>query len=147
MHKKNDGDGDGHGHGHGDGSMGEHDESKVTIVVHSDIVGVVQSITKKFEEYKKHMNPKYKCLVSNPVVTMRNLTSAEVAAKKTKDGGSPEKPKEVTKIPITSSECAEDQKPVKVYIDEDLLFEEQIITCHLQPVATKGKEMSEYQIP
>ena len=57
MHKKNDGDGD----GDGDGSMGEHDESKVTIVVHSDVVGVVQSITKKFEESKKHMNPKYKC--------------------------------------------------------------------------------------
>ena len=74
---------------------------------------------------------------------MRNLTSAEVAAKKKKDGGSPERPKKVTKIWITSLVCAEDQKPLKVYVDEDLLLEEQIIAHHLQPVATKGKEMSE----
>ena len=31
---------------------GEHDESKVTIVMHSDVVGVVQSITKSLKSTK-----------------------------------------------------------------------------------------------
>ena len=128
----------GGGTGPDGGSTGGDDNGKVTITVHSNVVGLVQSISRQFGEYMANLDRKVMVkLSSTPFVRMTNITPTESNKKKS---GSP-----VTKLAVTASVCASDGRSLKVYVDEDLQLEEQIISRNLQPAPTKGKEMSEYK--
>ena len=69
---------------------------------------------------------------------MKNITELP---KKKKDV----EPKKVAKLAVTASVCGGDAKLLRVYVDEDLKLESQIIACNLQPAPTKGRQMSEYK--
>ena len=128
----------GGGTGADGGSTGSDDDGKVTITVHSNVVGLVQSISRQFGEYTANLDRKVMVKLSSmPVVRMTNITPPEPMKKKS---GSP-----ATKLAVTASVCASDGRSLKVYVDEDLQLEEQIISRNLQPAPTKGKEMSEYK--
>ena len=128
----------GSGTGPDGGSTGGNDDGKVTITVHSNVVGLVQSISRQFGEYMANLDRKVMVKLSGmPVVRMTNITPTEPSKKKS---GSP-----VTKLAVTASMCASDGRSLKVYVGEDLQLEEQIISRNLQPAPTKGKEMSEYK--
>ena len=100
-------------------------ENKVTIMVHSDVKGVVGSITKKFREYTKSLKNMKVQLTSSPVVVLSRPDTP----------GEPDK----QKLRMTSSVTEQDTtgKKVKIYVDEDLLLECEMI----QLMAKSGQEM------
>ena len=100
-------------------------ENKVTIMVHSDVKGVVGSLTKKFREYTKGLKNMKVQLTSSPVVVLSRLDTP----------GEPDK----RKLGMTSSVTEQDTtgKKVKIYMDEDLLLECEMIKL----MAKLGQEM------
>ena len=90
-------------------------ENKVTIMVHSDVKGVVGLITKKFSEYTKSLKNMKVQLTSSPVVALSRPDTP----------GEPNK----WKLRMISSVTEQDTtgKKVKIYVDEDLLLEHEMI--------------------
>ena len=65
----------GGGTGADGGSTGGDDDGKVTITVHSNVVGLVQSISRQFGEYTANLDRKVMVKLSSmPVVRMTNIT-------------------------------------------------------------------------
>ena len=114
------------------------DGDKVTITVHSSVSSVVNKIFKKFEDYMgklgRQVNVK---LTSTPIVKLTNITTSEHSKKKKDDDV------RITKLAVMASVCASDGKSLKIYVDEDLILEEKIVSRNLQPAITKGKELIE----
>ena len=100
-------------------------ENKVTITVHSDVKGVVSSITKKFRDYTKGLKNMNVQLNSSPIVMLSRPSTSEEPTKR--------------KLGMTSSVTKEETtgKKIKIYVDEDLILE-----CHMiELMATTGQEM------
>ena len=100
-------------------------ENKVTITVHSDIKGVISSITKKFRDYMKGLKNMNVQLNSSPIVMLSRPNTSEEPTKR--------------KLGMTSSVTKEETtgKKIKIYVDEDLILERHIIEL----MATTGQEM------
>ena len=100
-------------------------ENQVTITVHSDVKGVVGSITKKFRDYTKGLKNMKVQLTSSPIVTLSRPDTSEEPTKR--------------KLGMTSSVTKDETtgKKIKIYVDEDLILERQMIEL----MAKTGQEM------
>ena len=100
-------------------------ENKVTITVHSDIKGVVGSIMKKFCDYTKGLKNMKVQLTSSPIVMLSRPNTSEEPTKR--------------KLGMTSSVTKDETtgKKIKIYVDENLILERQMIKL----MAKTGQEM------
>ena len=93
-------------------------EWHVTIMVHSDVTGLVSDISKKWRSYTKSL--KNVSLKTSPVISMTNLnpTASRSSTKAYK---------------MTSSVTSRDSpKKIKIYVDEDLEVEAGVIQERIQ---------------
>ena len=133
----------------------------ITIVVHSNMKGVVEKVLKNFRDYQKKVKLPGIDLKLHPVATLPHVKA-----------DNPAKPREakkeaavvttslvpsvvhsenstqmVERIKLTDSvnqDTGIPKRKVKVYLDEDLLLEQFLIQKARNPSPTKGKELSKY---
>ena len=133
----------------------------ITIVVHSNMKGVVEKVSKNFRDYQKKVKLPGIDLKLHPVVTLPHV-KADNPAK-------PHKPEKEVAVVTTSlvpsvvhsenstqmvemirltdsvnQDTGVPKRKVKVYLDEDLLLEQFLIQKVRNPSPTKGKELSKY---
>ena len=133
----------------------------ITIVVHSNMKGVIEKVSKNFRDYLKKVKLPGIDLKLHPVVTLPHV-KADNPAK-------PHEPKKeaavvttsllpsvvhsenstqmVERIRLTDSvnqDTGVPKRKVKVYLDEDLLLEQFLIQKVRNPSPSKGKELSKY---
>ena len=147
------------GHDHGNGVQVH--KKTITIVVHSNMKGVIEKVSKNFKDYQKKVKLPGIDLKLHPVVTLPHV-KADNPAKPCK----PEKEAAVVttslvpsvvhsenstqtmeRIRLTGSvnqDTGIPKRKVKVYLDEDLLLEQFLIQKVRNPSPTKGKELSKY---
>ena len=116
--------------------VGGDGERHVTILVHSDVTGLVTKISKKWKEYSQSM--KNVTLKTSPVVSMPYLNSTE-----------PPQPDSDKTYKMTSSVTSKDSSPkkIKIYVDEDLSLESSLIQARMQESKddpTKGPEIGKF---
>ena len=118
--------------------VGGDGEKHVTITVHSDVTGLVASISKQWKEYSKCM--KNLSLTTSPVVSLPHLHST----------APPSKPASGANVyNITTSVTSKDTsgKKIKIYVDEDLDIEHKMIQSQMRERKkdpTKGPEIGKY---
>ena len=118
--------------------VGGDGEKHVTIMVHSDVTGLVARISKQWKEYSKCM--KNLSLTTSPVVSLPHLHST----------APPSKPASGANVyNMTTSVTSKDAsgKKIKIYVDEDLDIEHKMIQYRMRERKedpTKGPEISEY---
>ena len=147
------------GHDHGNGVCVY--KKTITIVVHSNMKGVIEKVSKNFKDYQKKVKLPGIDLKLHPVVTLPHV-KADNSAKPCE----PEKEAAVVttslvpsvvhsenstqmveRIRLTDSVNQDTgilKRKVKVYLDEDLLLEQFLIQKARNPSPTKGKELSKY---
>ena len=118
--------------------VGGDGEKHVTIMVHSDVTGLVARISKQWKEYSKCM--KNLSLTTSPVVSLPHLHST----------APPSKPASGTNVyNMTTSVTSKDAsgKKIKIYVDEDLDIEHKMIEYRMRERKedpTKGPEIGNY---
>ena len=118
--------------------VGGDGEKHVTIMVHSDVTGLVARISKQWKEYSKCM--KNLSLTTSPVVSLPHLHST----------APPNKPASGTNVyNMTASVTSKDAsgKKIKIYVDEDLDIEHKMIQYWMRERKedpTKGPEIGNY---
>ena len=118
--------------------VGGDGEKHVTIMVHSDVTGLVARISKQWKEYSKCM--KNLSLTTSPVVSLPHLHST----------APPSKPAIGTNVyNMTTSVTSKDAsgKKIKIYVDEDLDIEHKMIEYRMRERKedpTKGPEIGNY---
>ena len=117
--------------------VGGDGEKHVTILVHSDVTGLVTRISKKWKEYSQSM--KNVTLNTSPVVSMPYLNSTEPQPQPDSD----------KTYKMTSSVTSKDSSPkkIKIYVDEDLSLESSLIQAWMQESKddpTKGPEIGKF---
>ena len=112
--------------------VGGDGEKHVTILVHSDVTGLVANISKQWKEYLS--------LMTSPVVSLSHLHST----------APPNKPASGANVyNMTASVTSKDTsgKKIKIYVDEDLDIEHKMIQSQMRERKedpTKGPEISKY---
>ena len=108
-------------------------EQHVTIMVHSDVTGLVSDISKKWRSYTKSL--KNVSLKTSPVISMTNLNPTA-------------SPSGIKAYKMTSSVTSRDSpKKIKIYVDEDLEVEAGLLQERIQERRedlTKGPEIGNY---
>ena len=118
--------------------VGGDGEKHVTIIVHSDVTGLVARISKQWKEYSKCM--KNLSLTTSPVVSLPHLHST----------APPSKPAIGANVyNMTTSVTSKDAsgKKIKIYVNEDLDIEHKMIEYQMRERKedpTKGPEISNY---
>ena len=118
--------------------VGGDGEKHVTIMVHSDVTGLVANISKQWKEYSKCM--KNLSLTTSPVVSLPHLHST----------APPNKPASGTNVyNMTTSVTSKDTsgKKIKIYVNEDLDIEHKMIQSRMRERKedpTKGPEIGKY---
>ena len=112
---------------------GEGEPKQITIVVNSNIDGVVETVSKRFREYKKTLKPGLD-LKLHPIVRLTHLDTPpnpeEIQATPT-----------VRVVPVLTTSVNDDgkdeKKRLKVYVDEELRLEKVLIDMGKKPMPTK----------
>ena len=118
--------------------VGGDGEKHVTIMVHSDVTGLVARISKQWKEYSKCM--KNLSLTTSPVVSLPHLHST----------APPSKPAIGANVyNMTTSITSKDAsgKKIKIYVDKDLDIEHKMIEYRMRERKedpTKGPEIGNY---
>ena len=118
--------------------VGGDGEKHVTIMVHSNVTGLVARISKQWKEYSKCM--KNLSLTTSPVVSLPHLHST----------APPSKPAIGANVyNMTTSVTSKDAsgKKIKIYVDEDLDIEHKMIEYRMRERKedpTKGPEIGNY---
>ena len=118
--------------------VGGDGEKHVTIMVHSDVTGLVARISKQWKEYSKCM--KNLSLTTSPVVSLPHLHST----------APPSKPASGANVyNMTTSVTSKDAsgRKIKIYVDEDLDIEHKMIQYRMRERKedpTKGPEIGNY---
>ena len=128
-------------------------DGQVTITVHSNIKGVIGGIKKKFSEYKKILKPSLQ-LTCTPVVSMMNLgtnskyniVTPSKVVKTSKEEDTMPTPKLTMTSSMTGHESMNTKCRVKIYVDENTIWELLMIEHAKTPAPTKGKELSKCKL-
>ena len=118
--------------------VGGDGEKHVTIMVHSNVTGLVARISKQWKEYSKCM--KNLSLTTSPVVSLPHLHST----------APPSKPASGANVyNMTTSVTSKDAsgRKIKIYVDEDLDIEHKMIQYRMRERKedpTKGPEIGNY---
>ena len=118
--------------------VGGDGEKHVTIMMHSNVTGLVANISKQWKEYSKCM--KNLSLMTSPVVSLPHLHST----------APPNKPASGANVyNMTASVTSKDTsgKKIKIYIDKDLDIEHKMIQSRMRERKedpTKGPEIGKY---
>ena len=119
---------------------GKGEPKRITIVVNSNIDGVVETVSKRFREYKKTLKPGLD-LKLQPIV---NLTHLDIPPNPEEIEATPT----VRVVPVLTTSVNDDgkdeKKRLKVYVDEELQLENVLIDMGKKPMPTKGKELSKF---
>ena len=97
-----------HGSGGSGGSGCEHGEKKITIVVHSDVKKILNSMKEKFHEYSKSVKNLNIKITTSPIVSLEKAGDDFVTG-------------EITcKVTVLLALTRDDSKKIKIYVDENL---------------------------
>ena len=160
--------GSGGGGGGGGGSGDKSTKNTITIVVNSNIQGVIKKVSNNFNEYQKRMKLPGVDIKLHPIVKLTHLDTGvpdfvkkgETTSALSVSGDAPPEPTPTPSGPVVvngSTQTGEQpnltdlvipdvetRKKVKVYLDEDLALEQFHMKQVKEPSPTKGKKLSEY---
>ena len=118
---------------HGEFGGGDHGEKKVTIVVHSDVKKILNTVKEKFHEYSKSVRNLDVKVTTSPIVSLEKAGDDFVS-------------EEIThKVTVLPALTRDERKKIKIYVDENLDIERHMID-HFRDKSdsTLGKELCEY---
>ena len=138
-------------------------QKKFTIVVNTNIKGVIEKVAQNFSDYQKSMKLPGVNLRLHPIVKLTHLDQPQ-PGDQPQPVDKPEKQLVITPQPIPPAVCetqstqtdvrptlvdlvnpgVDSDKRVKVYLDKDLVVEQFLINYARAISPSKGKELSEY---
>jgi len=133
-------------------------DGQVTIVVHSNVKGVIGQIKEKFAQYSKTLKPSLQ-MSCTPVISMKKLgtnrksntvTPSKIIKTTPETSNTAEKPQTTSKLTMTSSvtghEAVNQRRRLKIYVDENTTLERLMIEEAKKPAPYKGKELSKLEL-
>ena len=139
----------------GEGSTGS--QKTITILVHTNIQGVIEKVSKNFNAYQRKIKRPGVEIKLHPIVTLAPLerepkkkivTNSSVTSEPTPTTHRAQETQTDYTCNMMDSVVPDESKAknVKVYVDENLVLEQFLIKSARTPAPTKGKELSEYSI-
>ena len=118
---------------HGEIGGGDHGENKVTIVMHSDVKKILNTVKEKFHEYSKSVKNLDVKISTSPIVSLEKAGDDFVSG-------------EIThKVTVLPALTRDERKKIKIYVDENLDIERHMIDDFRDKSdSTLGKELCEY---
>ena len=111
-------------------SQGQGGDKQVQLVVQSNISGVVRQITNRFKHYSKTLKNVKININSSPVVSLEKTTSVCAVSKQLD-----------MKASVTGCENGNGNKKIKIYVDEELQMEKELMNIAKTPGPSKGSEI------
>ena len=112
-------------------SQGQGGDKQVKLVVQSNISGVVRKITNRFKHYSKTLKNVKVNINSSPVVSLEKKTTSACAVSKQLD----------MKASVTGCENGNGNKKIKIYVDDELQMEKELMKIAKTPGPSKGSEI------
>ena len=112
-------------------SQGQGGDKQVKLVVQSNISGVVRKITNRFKHYSKTLKNVKININSSPVVSLEKKTTSACAVSKQLD----------MKASVTGCENGNGNKKIKIYVDDELQMEKELMKIATTPGPSKGSEI------
>ena len=111
-------------------SQGQGGDKQVQLVVQSNISGVVRQITNRFKHYSKTLKNVKININSSPVVSLEKTTSVCAVSKQLD-----------MKASVTGCENGNGNKKIKIYVDDELQMEKELMKIAKTPGPSKGSEI------
>ena len=111
-------------------SQGQGGDKQVQLVVQSNISGVVRKITNRFKHYSKTLKNVKININSSPVVSLEKTTSVCAVSKQLD-----------MKASVTGCENGNGNKKIKIYVDDELQMEKELMKIAKTPGPSKGSEI------
>ena len=119
---------------HGEIGGGDNGEKKVTIVMHSDVKEILNTVKEKFHEYSKSVKNFDIKITTSPIVSLEKAGDDFVTGEITR------------KVTVLLALTRDERKKIKIYADENLDKERHMIDhfCDKSD-STLGKKLCEYK--
>ena len=112
---------------------GEHGEKKVTIVVHSDVKKILNTVKDKFYKYSKSVKNLNIKITTSPIASLEKAGDDCVTGEITR------------KMTVLPALTRDERKKIRIYVDENLQIERHMIDQFRDKSdSTLGKELCEY---
>ena len=111
-------------------SQGQGGDKPIQLVVQSNISGVVRKITNRFKHYSKTLKNVKININSSPVVSLEKTTSVCAVSKQLD-----------MKASVAGCENGNGNKKIKIYVDEELQMEKELMKIAKTPGLSKGSEI------